>query len=386
MPYFELLIKDILYEVLKYLDFLQILDQHEQYEGLYSDENFWYKLANVHYNINKNQFNGLESIIYSLPLLYKIYFDSTVEPYLKYLQLHLQLPIDLGNGMLDYPNTYRFGIDLVKTANLDLIKYVLKLNINYLNKTGAAENFIHEAATTGKIDIVSYFLDLAKDVPRGHKGYQWCLNNALTAAADSGKLELIDHLISLGAQADVFDRAAIYDQTQVLKVFYDKTQPNVDQVNYALHWVKQTENIVFLLSKGANPDIALSKLAHNGALNEIKKILEYSKIESKYIDESLLSAVIGDHIDVVRYLLTYSPANIDDATKYAVEGEHLDTVKILLPLTTLSKQRLFNLATMHNEDIEVVDYLYNISNVSTNNSSIDLNQTLLELVIVVITF
>lgn len=360
--------RELSYLILKYLNYLQILDQCVKCKDLRNCQKFWYDLSYDNYSITEEQFRGAQSIVNKSSIIHnKIKFDDTCAPYLKYLQLYLQLPNIMGSS-------YGFAIEIIKRTNLDLIKFVIQLQ--YRNKAEASEAFIYEAGTTGKIEVVDYFLSLIESSINNSKAkpYQWHLDKALIGAADGGHLSLINHLLNLGAHGNVFNRAAIYDHCEILKEFYNKIHPSKGEIDYALSFVEKDETILFLLSVGADPNIALSKLVDNGNLNQVKSILENNNIEIDRINDFLLKVVIKNHPHMIPYLLSYNPTNIDDAIKYAVRGESVNIVKMLLPLTKLSKQQLFNNATMRDEDecvnIDILEYLY--------NSDINLNETLIE--------
>lgn len=362
MAYTSFLPIDLKYKIFKYLDYLDIYDKCKLYKDLCNDEYFWLDLANDKYGITENQFEGQGPI--NGPYGKEIKFNKNLPPYLRYLQIYLQVPVE-ENGAI-YHNYKRFIEDIIRKRDLSLLKFTLGIvheNINIYKNI-----FIYIAALVGDKDIVDYFLTPAKE-----KEYQVLLKMALDGAIEGGHLELIDHLLKLGAKGDVFSKAATDGQLKIVKEFYNRTSPSINKINDILKYVYANDVILFLLSKGGDPSLALPNLAQNGNLKEVKTILENNKIKINVINNTLLQATIGNHLDIIEYLLNYSPTNIDDVIQRAIEGRYLDIVKLLLPFITISRQDLFDIAIRTTEDISILDYLYN-KNINLNLALIEVSE------------
>lgn len=197
MDYFDLLPRDVVYYILRYLDLIEMLKiiNLKQYD-LWNNEIFWANLAQFKYDFNKERFSDKISYYYLFgPHTAQInHLDNSLTPAARYLQLYLQPP--LPHKPVCFGDIF-IG-QIIEIGNLEMIKIITKKNND---KREISQRFIYNAGKSGKKEVVDYFLELAKSNPKyigkHYENYQWHLDQILLAVMDIKNKLLIDYVIEI---------------------------------------------------------------------------------------------------------------------------------------------------------------------------------------------
>ena len=127
------------------------------------------------------------------------------------------------------------------TKDLDLINYFLQIYLNEIKKYKLVFGFVFEAAKYHNIDLVKYYLKIARK-HFSEEEYEDILGHAAVGAAASGNKELFKSMIAEGF--DDFEyalhTAAKYGQLDMVKFLYSLGARNNRSVeNYIALGVKQ---------------------------------------------------------------------------------------------------------------------------------------------------
>lgn len=266
-------------------------------------------------------------------------------------------------------NRYNYLYLVIEANNIDLVKYILSLNIyNLRKKTLDGMNILHFAAWKGNLDIVKHLITLKVKIDETtHSGetllhiavrngnvdlikYLGTINVKIYAKTDNGEtaldiahslnnggdvikalLELYENLKSLDASSffNALRVAARNDYNKLFESIFEKHKYNPlissTGINYLLlvieesniHLVKYflSENNNYIQQKTFDGMNILHYAAWKGNLDIVKHFVSLGvKIDEKtYFDETLLHlAVLNGKIDLVKYFIGL---NVDTSAK-----------------------------------------------------------------------
>lgn len=195
--------------------------------------------------------------------------------------------------------------DLAEYFNKDLVEY-------YYN-----DAFI-EAVKNNDDETIKYLIELG--------GNEWDL--ALLYAANNGNMDFVDFFLQKGADINYgLTGASLKGDIKLINYFLDKGAEDLnDAVAYASKG-GSSETVSYLVNKALEKDIdinwnrALNNAARKGNLNLVEYFIDVKGADD--LNNAMTSAIIGNHYDVVKYLISKG-ANmwdyyIHNAKKYSPE-------------------------------------------------------------------
>jgi len=176
--------------------------------------------------------------------------------------------------------------DLAEYFNKDLVEY-------YYN-----DAFI-EAVKNNDDETIKYLIELG--------GNEWDL--ALLYAASNGNMDFVDFFLQKGADVNYgLAGASLKGDIKLINYFLDK---GADDLNEAIAYASKggsSETVSYLVNKALEKDIdinwnrALNNAARKGNLNLVEYFIDVKGADD--LNNAMTSAIIGNHHNVVKYLIS----------------------------------------------------------------------------------
>lgn len=199
--------------------------------------------------------------------------------------------------------------DLAEYFNKDLVEY-------HYN-----DAFI-EAMKSNDDETIKYLIELG--------GNEWAL--ALLYAASNGNMDFVDFFLQKGADVNYgLAGASLKGDIKLINYFLDK---GAEDLNEAIAYASKggsSETVSYLVNKALEKDIdinwnrALNNAAGKGNLNLVEYFIDVRGADD--LDNAMTSAIIGNHYDVVKYLISKG-ANMWDYYIYNAKKYSPELVKL----------------------------------------------------------
>jgi len=232
--------------------------------------------------------------------------------------------------------------------SLECCKNGWLLSINYLHRLGVSfpQECIDKAAGKGHKEVIEYLISIDSTFTA----------DAIDNAVEGGYIDIIIYLLSLGGtfKNNIFNIAVEYGHTDVIKFLRSYiTNTGIDFEYFNNINNQKIDNI-----NNQSFDLA----AKGGHLNTIKYLADIGIEPSDNGEGMLLEAAEAGHLNIVKYCVEerkFSPDH--DAIAYAVKGDHLDIIKYLISRSSrnIIDTDAFNNA-ISNGNKEILNYLLSI--------------------------
>lgn len=389
---------------LQYSDYLTVSDN---LDSIYSNgcidvivhyiNDLDYKLKNIHYCLSAA--NGFLDVLKLLDLTCKDtkimhslaliaassngYLDVVI--YLHKIPTNLNLKNNCAikraceNGYLNVVNylqqngcffeSHRIVNKIINSNNFDALTFVLSNYYTYWLTKSICSNLVNLAINKNNLNIVKLL----------HNFNSFDLNNTLITASKNGYLQIVEYLISHGAQIDfmesyAFRLASRNGHIETVKYFIN-LGINIEVLdNYALRFSSSNGHfqiVKILISNGANivcrKNEALRRASANGYFKTVKFLIEYGANLSANNNESIRLSAKNGHLRTVKILLTngaFLKSKNNYAIRKAFENNYL---KVFHYLFNLYNDYLTIICwASKNNHLDIIAYLHKLG-VDINN-------------------
>lgn len=297
-------IKDVDLKILSELDdkdlfsFCKLNIENKYVYKLCNDENFWRQRTFTKFGRVKKNDNRTWKEFYLQVVYYSDKYGQDLEDILKELSK---------KGM----------------KNIDIISFFFSLYIKEIIKA-IEENtfapifpFLYETVKNNHIDLMKYYLEMARKYSRKIDYENEILSYAAQAAAENGDVETLRFLISEGLEGifEALEHAARHGQLNAIS---------------------------FLISAGANPFYGLYVATQEGRKDVMEFILQRMKEEDMRDSQLLKASIIGGRLDIIKYVLSirsYKDWEIRHAISDAFQSKRITKEKGQEILHFINKSR-----------------------------------------------
>ncbi|WP_341751923.1 ankyrin repeat domain-containing protein [Candidatus Tisiphia endosymbiont of Piscicola geometra] len=228
-----------------------------------------------------------------------------------------------------------------------IVKLLLNIGADVNAKRTSGETSLHIAVKSNSNEIVELLLNGGADV-----NIAFLHNSPLYTAISNNSTEIVELLLTklqTVTKEELF-KAVKNDNTQIVQLLLPKiTNIDINAINYSgrteLHIASSDGNInmvKFLLQHQANPNTKdnrqktpLESAIYHGHLNIVKLLFDYKAHDD--LTHLLVTAVVNDHNEIVKFLLEEKNANPRNAECNATPLLHvmitkgkIDIVKMLI--------------------------------------------------------
>ncbi|KAG6843524.1 hypothetical protein H0H87_003490, partial [Tephrocybe sp. NHM501043] len=180
-------------------------------------------------------------------------------------------------------------------GNLKVVKHLLENGASVNATAKYVGTPLHAAATGGNLKVVKYLLEIGASVDAAAK----YVGTPLHAAASGGNLKVVKHLLENGASMDAAGKDHSLKQAMTVIADGGCLAKYIGTPLHAAASSGHLKVVKHLLEKGASVDIT----GKNHILGHIKNTTADDTCLARYIGTPLHAAVSSGHLKVVKHLL-----------------------------------------------------------------------------------